>query len=244
MSESRDNLERLRSLNPVDLDQVEGPDSERAQDLLARVLQTPRPATRRSAAQRTVRLAAVLAILALFLLAATWLLTREVETPQSIACYQAVDLDSDVAAAPPGRPATAEACAQVWDDNVLTNPDLVPAGSVPPLTACVTQAGTLAVFPTGDSTVCETLGLAHPEPSSQDEADQVRQLDTSLNQFFASSDCVAIEDAVARVRQILNDSGFSEWTIQQEQATGARPCASYSLNAPTQTINIIPIPEP
>lgn len=243
MSEFGNDLELLRSFDPVDLGQVEGPDSERARDLLERVMRAPRPATRRSAVQRSAR-PAVLAMLALFLLAATWFLTREVETPQSIACYQAVDLDSDVAAAPPGRPAAAEACAQVWEDGVLSNPDLVPVGAVPALTACVTQAGTLAVLPTGDSAVCEELGLAYPEPSSQTEADNVRQLDSSLNQLFSSSDCVAIDDVVAQVRLIMADSDLLDWTIDLGAATDERPCASYSLDARTRTITLVPIPSP
>lgn len=245
MADSRDGFELLRAANPVDVDQVEGPDTEVAQTMLATVTSQPRPDTStRRRWRRPLRLAVALAAMAVVLVAATWLLTRDVENPQAIACHQAVDIDSDIAAAPVGGPTTADACAPVWEDSVLENPDVAPVGSVPPLTACVTERGTLAVFPTDNRQVCETLGLAYPEPSSQDAADQIRQLDADLQAYFASTECAEMEEAETRVRQTLDDSGFGGWTIETQERTETRPCASYSLDAETDTIHLIPIPSP
>lgn len=245
MGEPGDGFELLRAANPVDVDQVEGPESEAAQHMLASIVQQQRSGTsKRGLWRRPLRLAAALAATALVLVAATWLLTRDVENPQAIICHRTVDLDSDIAAAPVGGPATADACVPVWEDGILENSDVTPTGSVPPLTACVTERGTLAVFPTDDQTVCETLGLSYPEPSSQEAADQIRQLDTDLQAYFASAECAGMEEAEARVRQTLDDSSFDGWTIETQEASEARPCASYSLDADTETIHLVPIPVP
>ncbi|MFP3883343.1 MAG: hypothetical protein ACLFWH_13630 [Actinomycetota bacterium] len=245
MGDPRDGFELLQAANPVDVDQVEGLDSEVAQALLATITTQPRPdlsSGRRW--RRPLRLAAALAAMVAVLVAATWLLTRDVENPQAIACHQAVDLDSDIAAAPVGGPATAEACVPVWEDGILENSDATSAGSVPPLTACVTDRGNLAVFPTDDRQVCETLGLAYPEPTSRDAADQIRQLDADLQAYFASKECAGMDEAEDRVRETLDDSGFGGWNIETQEATDTRPCASYSLDAEAETIHLIPIPEP
>lgn len=245
MSDPRNGFEVLKEANPVDADQVESPDSETAQTMLASIIETPRPeVSRNRLGRRPLRLAAVLTVLAVVLIGATWLLTRDVENPQAIACHQAVNLDSDIAAAPVGGPATAEACIPVWEDGILENPDLAPTGSVPPLTACVTERGTLAVFPADNQDVCATLGLAHPEPTSQDTANQIRQLETDLQAYFASTQCADMHEAETRVRNILDDAGFDTWTIQTQQASEERPCASIALSSDTETIHLVPIPTP
>ncbi len=245
MSDPSNGFELLKEANPVDVDQVKSPDSETAQTMLASIIETPRPeVSRKRLGRRPLRLAAVLTGLAVVLIGATWLLTRDVENPQAIACHQAVNLDSDIAAAPVGGPATAEACIPVWEDGILEKPDVAPTGSVPPLTACVTGRGTLAVFPTDNQDVCSDLGLAYPEPTSQDTADQIRQLDTDLQVHFASGECAGMEKAETRVRTILDDSGLDGWSIETQEPSEARPCASYSLDADTETIHLVPIPVP
>lgn len=85
------------------------------------------------------------------------------------------DLDADIAAAPAGGPAAAAACEPVWADGILTNPDINERGEIPPLTACVANNKSLAVFPTDDPTVCEDLGLSYPEPLEQDTANEIRE---------------------------------------------------------------------
>lgn len=245
MGDPMDRFELLRAANPVDVDQVEGPDSEVAQTMLATIISQPRPDTSTGQPwRRPLRLAVAVAAIAVVLVAATLSLTRDVANPEGIACHQAVDIDSDIGAAPVGGPATADACVEVWENGILDNPDVASAGSVPPLTACVTERGTLAVFPTDNRQVCETLGLAYSEPTSQDAADRIRQLDADIQAYFASTGCAGFEEAENRARQTLGDSGFGVWTIETKEATEIRPCASYSLDAETETIHLIPVPVP
>lgn len=239
---SQDGLERLRAINPVDESDVETPNSPRAHELLTRITSThPDPPSTRLMSKR-VRL--VLAVFAAVMAttAAAWIWTRAITTPNAVSCYQAVDLDADIAAAPPGREATADACVPVWERAELSNPDVVPAGSVPPLTACVAENGSLAVFPTEDTNVCTALGLAYPEPAQQDTADLIRDVEERLVVLFQSRDCMPLEVAEAEVRKVLDSAGFTGWMIQAQPENSERPCASFSFDPASQGVSLIPIP--
>lgn len=242
MNNRHEGVYRLRDINPVDEANVDGPDSPRAEELLATIIATPRDIREHGPARRPVRLAIILAAAALAAIAAVWVTTQVVERPTAISCYQAVDLDADTAAAPAGGPATADACQPVWADGILANTDITPSGDVPPLTACVADNGSLAVFPTDDATVCEQLGLAYPEPLQQDTADDIRQLENQLIAYFQTEDCPTIETAADQVRRILDQAGLTDWTIQTQPANPQRPCASHSLVEESQTVILIPIP--
>lgn len=243
MNKRNKGLNRLRAINPVDETSVDGPDSPRAAELLTRITATPRDAHEHTLpGRKPLRLAITVAAAALATIAAVWVWTQAVERPTAISCYQAVDLDADIAAAPAGGPATADACEPVWADGVLTNTDIAPRWDIPPLTACVADNGSLAVFPTDDATVCEELGLAYPEPLEQDQADDLRTLEEDLIAYFQTEECPTIEAAATRVRQILDRAGFTQWTIQKQPESPQRPCASHSLDEEARTIILIPIP--
>jgi hypothetical protein len=245
MSEPRDAFDLLHETNPVVLSEVEGPDSPRAEALLASILATPRPPSeRRALLPRRLRVVIVLAAVIAATTAAAWIWTRRIELPQSVICFESVDLESDRAGGPSSASATAEACEVVWQDGILHNPVLGPPGSVPPLTACVAESGALAVFPTDDSTVCRTLGLADPEPSGQEDADRLRQLSDGLITYFQSSPCIGIEEAEREVRRMLAEAGLDNWAVQSQPAPVDRPCASHSLDPRAETVHLVPIPKP
>jgi hypothetical protein len=174
--------------------------------------------------------------------AAAWLWTRTIDLPNAVTCYQAVDTDAAAAAAPAGSEATADACVPVWEARILINTGITPAGSVPPLTACVAENGSLAVFPTADTTVCRSFGLAYPEPAGQDQADDIRDVEMRLIAYFQSDNCLSMADAEINVRRILDESGFNEWTVQSQPENPERPCASHSLDTQSHTLHLIPIP--
>ena len=244
MNDPRDGLELLRANNPVDESNVEAHDSPRAQDLFAKIVATPRDETppRRISSSRRLRLVTALLAVAALTTAAAWLWTRTIDLPNAVTCYQAVDLAADAAAAPAGSEATVEACAPVWDAEILVNTGISPAGSVPPLTACVAENGSLAVFPTADTTICRSFGLAYPEPAGQEQADNTREVEAQLIAYFQSGNCISMAEAETNVRRILGESGFAEWMVQSQPENLERPCASHSLDTQSQTVHLIPIP--
>ena len=157
MRRSDNAFEVLRANNPVDEATLSTGDSPKARALLAQVTATPRPVHQqvpRQASKRR-RLVIAVAVISTLLTAAAWLMLRPVTDPISVACYQAASLDSDVVAVPSVGDLDASLCVAAWEDGVLVNPAVAAAGDTPPLLACVSESGGLAIFPSDE------IGRAH-----------------------------------------------------------------------------------
>ncbi len=245
MRKPNDAFEALRDANPVDESALPGPESPKARALLAEITSTPRirPAP---PARRSRRLAVIIAIvlLALASIAAAWLVLRDVTDPISVTCYREGRLGGDIAAVTSGGPLDVNLCDREWEDRILTNEAIVPAGQIPPLVGCVTDRGNLAVFPSDDPGLCAQLGLAEPDPASIPQGNQLRQLSDDLVAHFDAQECQPLPDAERDVRAILDSYGFDDWQIQSSPTRPSRPCASFSLDPATQIIHLVPIPPP
>ncbi|GBD83812.1 hypothetical protein BMS3Abin02_00194 [bacterium BMS3Abin02] len=242
MKNRPDAFERLQAANPVDPATVDRPDSPRAQQLLASILATPRTPEPAVVRRRRRRLVIAVALVAVLGGAATWIITRPVTNPAVVSCYAQPALHGTQAGLA-GVPLDVESCAPYWEDGTLTNPDY-PAGTVPPLVACVTDVGTFAVFPSDDPNLCGNLGLALPEMQSIEDAKPTLDLDHAISDYFATDQCIPIPQAVDDIRSILDRHDASDWTITIGERRPDRPCASLSFEPKTRTIRIVPIPEP
>jgi hypothetical protein len=187
-------------------------------------------------------IAVAVASLALFSIAATWLMTREVTDPTVVVCYQEVSLNSDRAGADSGGDLEVDLCADLWEDGILVNEGVVPAGQVPPFVGCVTDQGVLAVFPTDDDSACSRLGLDVPDPGSMTEGRQSRDLQLRLIEYFDAQDCQPISAAKDNIRKILDDNGFDDWEIVTAPGRPDRPCASLAFDGAAKTVRLVPIP--
>lgn len=244
MGRRDDAFEILRANDPVDETMVDGADSPKARALFANIVATRRSQShrRRRSTRRRLTIAIAVALLAVVSIAATWLFLRDVSDPISVGCYQDASLDSDVVAVTSGGALDVSLCEPVWEDGTLTNNDVAPHGQVPPLIGCVTNSGNLAVFPSNDENLCQILGLADPNPESVPEGDTIRQLNDDLVAHFAANECQPIEETETDIRRILDSRGFEGWQIEVSPGGSGRPCASFGLDAPDQTIHLIPIP--
>ncbi|GBD83921.1 hypothetical protein BMS3Abin02_00304 [bacterium BMS3Abin02] len=242
MNDRPDAFERLRAANPVDPATVDGPDSPRAQQLLASILATQRTPEVAVVRRHRRPLVIVVALVAILGGAATWIITRPVTSPVTVSCYAQPALHGTQAGLV-GVPLDVKSCAPYWEDGTLTSPDY-PPGVVPPLVACVTDVGTFAVFPSNNPNLCETLGLAPPEPQSIEEAKPTLDLDHAISEYFATSRCIPIPQAVSDVRRILDEHGAADWTVTVGEQRPDRPCASLSFEPKSHTVRIVPIPEP
>jgi hypothetical protein len=235
----RDPFDILRDHNPVDTSTLPTADSPSARALFERITAIPRPD--RSPARRRHRIIA-LAVLAAVLAAATWVaLTRDV-TEVSVVCYQSTDLNSDRVGIEPAVAPTVNLCVAPWEEGPLTNIAVTP-GDIPPLTGCVTAGGVLAVFPTDDPTVCESLGLATPNPSQPpDRLDSIAQTEAEIVDYIAGEECVAPSEAEGRVRSILDDDGLKDWAITHQPTGTDRPCTSIAFDTAAETVILVPRP--
>jgi hypothetical protein len=240
-----DAFEAWRAGNPVDESTMPGPDSAEGRALFAEITSTPRTSSPKAKySQRRLLVAIAVAVLALASIAAAWLVFREVSDPVTVACYQAANLESDVVAAASGDALDVSLCEPVWEEGTLVNEDLVRVGNVPPLVGCVTDKGNLAVFPSDDPTLCARLGLAVPAPESAPDGNAIRQLDNELVEYFSQHECQTMEQAERDIREILDTYELFDWAIQPSPGGPERICTSYGLDAPNQTIRLIPIPPP
>jgi hypothetical protein len=244
VQKGQDAFDVFVATNPVDEFTLPGPDSAQARDLLARIIATPRQPLAQPAryTRRRLVIAIAVALLALASMAAAWLLTRDVTDPISVICYQDVSLDSPAADAPNEGPLDVDLCKPAWEDRILINEDLTPPGTTPPLVGCVTERGSLAVFPTSDTEACARLGLANINPESVPAGAPLRQLQADLVDHFSQQQCQPMEAAQRDVAEILSANGFSNWQIQLSPGEGGDACASFGLDIETQTVDLIPIP--
>ncbi|MDX2342873.1 MAG: hypothetical protein QNL12_03675 [Acidimicrobiia bacterium] len=246
MSRRDDAFEVLRAHNPVDDSTLPPGDSPKARSLLAEITATPRPMPRERSRppMSRRRLIIVVAVMALALIAATWLILRPVTDPISVGCYQAPSLDSNVVAIPSGGALDTNLCVPVWEDGTLSNPEVTPGGDLPPLIGCVNKNGGFAVFPSEDPDLCGRLGLAEPDPQSIPAGDSVRGFSDDLITYFADRDCISVADAERDITQMLVDRDLISWQVQSSPPSPDRPCASFGLDADTETVQLIPIPRP
>lgn len=235
MTDERDLFDVLRDSNPADPRLIDAY-SDTANGILATVTATP---TRRGASRRGLVLAAALLALLTAVAAAAILLTRDI-TNLSVTCYQAADMGSDRVGLGLDAVPAASACEGAWRDGVLTIEGQVP-GTVPLLTACVTETGGLAVFPTGDAQTCEQLGLSSPTPDQPtDELAAFAAAKADIFNYLEAASCQPIDEAEHVIRAILDDHGLTTWTINQQPDHSNRPCATVAYHPEDKTIVIVP----
>jgi hypothetical protein len=235
MPSERDPFDILRGYDPVDREVLPSADSLSARKLFEQIT-TSSPS---SLGRRRVLLAvAILAIAAVA--ATTWAaLTRDVSAV-TVTCYATTSLDGNRVGVVSENVPSVEACIDPWADGPLTNPDVSP-GEVPPLSACVTDDGVLAVFPTDDLTVCADLGLAEQNPSQPTEGlASIAAARDAIVAYIAGEKCASIDDAEVQVRTILGGHGLTDWTIESQPPRVDRPCASISFDVDTQTVILVP----
>lgn len=234
-----DLFELLRRADPAPLEDMPGPES----DFGHRVREAAKSgATIKPQRKRRVLTVAIAAAAALFGVAAAYYLTRPATQPSVVVCYQANTLDSTrVAVAIPPALTTA-ACEQPWRDGTLKS-ETVDEGEVPPLVGCVNDTGTLWVFPSDNGALCQDLGLANHEPTRTPDDSAI--LTGLLLDMFRTEECLSIADAQQQIAQLLDTHGLTLWhVVVATTPTDERPCASFSLDPPTKTIGLVPIPTP
>lgn len=238
MTNSRDPFDILNDYDPVDHTSIPDADSPRGRALLQQITQSGRP-------RRAVRPRVVLAVAIIAAIAAagmTWyILTRDV-TQLGISCHAAVTTDSDiVAVSADGTPAAID-CASAWADGLLTNPDVL-LGDVPPLTACVTDVGAVVVFPTADSNVCDSLGLAHQNPNQpSDNLEKLAAAEQEITDYILATTCQPLDEAETVIKGILDAHGLADWTVTRQPNHPDRPCASVAYDTERKLVVLVPNP--
>lgn len=235
----RDPFEGLESINPVP-PSGERPDSRSdpaAQALLARIQESHREGAP-SRHRRRVRhflIPVVGVAAATTTAAAAWVIVRAADDPTQVACYRAVDLDSDIVGLASESDPIAQ-CRRVWETGGFGD------SRPPELHACVLRSGIVGVFPADDGDPCARLGL---EPADlTGEAPAIVAVQGRLAERFIA-ECVPLEAAATIVATELRDAGLDDWTVTGPgTAPPDRPCGSIAVDVPTRTITVVAVPTP
>ncbi len=238
MTEQPDPFERLAASRPREFDAFLAPgDDPAADELVSTILTTSRLPRRRRrgllAALTVVGVAGTGAVAA-----AVWL--DRPSDPVSLSCYSNASNTPDEQVAllvdPDSTPI--DQCAKVWREGPLGN-DIAP-----PLAACVTANGIVAVIP-GQPTVCDQLGLARLDPNASEGDDLAAQVINSLSATWPETCVTSIDDAVALVERVLDDVEATNWTITiAGPPTPNAPCVAASPDAEQVNVILAPIPPP
>jgi hypothetical protein len=135
---------------------------------------------------------------------------------RSVACYAAADLGSDVTVVANDRSPVA-ACAAAYRRMGV---------SVPPLVACA-GSGAVAVIPGSDDSACTRLGLGALPAGYAASRAKVARLADGILALEASKDCIPPGELARGVRRLLDDQGWTGWTVEL-RAAGSGPCGSVS----------------
>jgi hypothetical protein len=163
---------------------------------------------------------------------------------ESIGCYDRADVGAGVAViSADGRGAVAQ-CRDLWEQGAMEGP--IPQR----LAACVLATGPIGVFPSSGDQTCERMGLV--DLSTQGDAESrrfFRMRDAVYAQIGTppsgtsrgSSHCVGEALARSIVRQILDEHGYSDWTVATggERFSRERPCAEVSFAEDSKSVLLI-----
>jgi len=241
---NKDPFDPIRQGDPAPRDQMPDAHSPFGRAVRDRALATSREPHLLRTRRRSVARAILVIGLAMAVAAAAWLVTREASEPRGVGCYEEPTLDGKVVVVAAPTQLLAEVCEPLWADGTLRNPSIINPFEIPRLISCVNDVGGLAVFPGDHPRLCQELGLASHEPSQPDD-DPATSLNQQLLSIFANSRCLPVEDARSQVEALFTSENLIGWTVSvTAPASTERPCASFALDAPNQTVRLVPIPEP
>ena len=134
----------------------------------------------------------------------------------SVACYTAADLSSDVTVVP-NHGAPVAACAAAYRKM---------GQAAPPLVACANGTA-VAVIPGADAASCERAGLQPLPAGFAASQANVARLARAVLTLEGQQDCVKPEELARGVERLLTAQGWVGWTAQLQRPTQG-PCGTVS----------------
>ena len=140
-----------------------------------------------------------------------------------VTCFQAPSLDAPAAGTSFAGQSLGAFCETQWNSGSIIAP---PPGPAPThWVACEGDQG-VDVFPSEDDQgLCGRLGLQPVPPDYYQAEKRYADMEADLWSRFPDTGCVGASDATSITRQVLDDHGYTAWTIGNDGFGDLTPCA-------------------
>ncbi|MDP9341550.1 MAG: hypothetical protein M3Q23_05460 [Actinomycetota bacterium] len=151
------------------------------------------------------------------------------QVADEVTCFAAPDLGSAAAGFPSAAgQSLAAQCEHAWTSGGITSPAPGPAPAV--WIACVGQAGGVDVFPSEDAGLCGRLGLQPLPPDYGEAVARYAALEQEMFASFPESECIGRAAGMQTARRILDDHGYTSWTVRAGRFSDDAPCGRPDLD--------------
>jgi hypothetical protein len=184
---------------------------------------------RRSRRRRWVAMTLIPA--ALVAAAATYAATRSADdVADGVGCYAEPRLDADTLVTSSDGRDPVTICSEKWASLTVTSP--------PPMVACSMGSG-VGVFPSDDPGLCARLGL-EPLPAGYISAAQkFSSMRDDMIRRIVQERCVAESEGERIARSVLDQHGFSDWTIRLLIEQPHQTCAELGFDTVEREVHLV-----
>lgn len=159
--------------------------------------------------------------------AAAWMLTRPLNQPNHVTCFEDGLVGGDASTLPTDGQHPVDRCAE-FDPRF--------AGG----TACTLDDGTVGAFPADSGPTCTERGLDPLPADYQQQADRHAQLETDLQAAVPhDGECLGPDEAERRIRDVLAEHDASHWGVDLTEPQTGMPCASINFVHPGEETVIV-----
>ena len=152
------------------------------------------------------------------------------DNPTTMLCYGELSTHPATRQELPTRDPVA-ACREMWQSGLFGTSE------VPPLTACITSDGVIAVVPGGDQ-ACVDLGFSLWRGSFDDAEQSAIDFHEQMARSLTFT-CYGEQEATRLVKALLSEHGLDGWTIvSNDNWTDAFPCTASGVDTGSKTVTL------
>lgn len=156
-----------------------------------------------------------------------------------VACREAPGVDADVIVIEPTDDPV-EGCRSLWAAGRFDEA-AGGVGVVPPLVACISDAGVIEVYP-GDAETCTGLGLANADSGLDVENQAIVALQERLVNDINARPCASAQAVEEIARRIVDESLISGWKVEVRPDSIDATCAKAAVVATAQVVQVVKFP--
>lgn len=172
-------------------------------------------------------------------LAATGVFDGGPDLAQGVTCFERPRLEGNELHLPTTTTSPAAACAGQWRRGAMTEGRPV---LPPPLTACQSRRGRVAVLPLPLGTACRDLDLATLPSAYESSARRYATLYRTLVVRLSKDDCVGLGAAQDLVRDELDRVGLRSWIVETgSNFSPTRPCAAPAVDSQARKVRLLAV---